>query len=78
MKEIDCHCNSITCLFVGEKSTFYELNITIQGKTGICIVEKISESYKVNIYIPVTFSRIPHVQMTVSLVFMQHHAATWE
>jgi len=75
MKEIDCICNSVSCLFVGKKSTFYELNITIKGKTGSCIIEKLSNSYKINVFIPAKFSRIAHIEMTVSLVFMQHVVA---
>lgn len=75
MKEIDCIFNSVSCLFVGEKSTFYELNVTIKGKTGRCIIEKISNSYKINVFVPVKFSRIAHVEMTISLIFMEHVAS---
>ena len=76
MKEIDCTFNSVSRLFVGKKSTFYELNITIKGKTGSCIIEKINNSYEISVFVPVKFSRIAHVEMTVSLIFMQHVAAT--
>jgi len=72
MKEVDCRCNSVSCLFVTKKSTFYEMNVSFREKTGSVICEKISGSYQVNIFIPMKFARISNVQITLSLVFMQH------